>query len=263
VEPLDAVAIVAAGAFAGTINAIVGSGSLVTFPTLLALGYPPLTANISNNIGLVAGGVTAVHGYRRELAGQRGRLVRLAPMSLLGAVAGALLLLRLPAEAFKAIVPVLVAAAVVLVLLQPRIAARVARRQGTDQELPAGAERPEVPAGPVAMAGVFGAGVYGGYFGAAQGVILVGLLGSVLAERVQRANALKNVLSLVVNFVAALTFTVVAPQRVDWAVVALISVGSLLGGSGGAWVGRRLKPAVLRAVIATIGVLAIVQLLTS
>lgn len=266
-EPLDAVAILAAGAFAGTINAVVGSGSLVTFPTLLALGYPPLTANISNNIGLVAGGVTAVHGYRQELTGQRARLLRLGPMSLLGAVAGALLLLRLPAEAFKAIVPVLVAAAVVLVLLQPRIAARVAARQrvrtGAGETGPDdAADPPEVPAGPVAMAGVFGAGMYGGYFGAAQGVILVGLLGSVLAERVQRANALKNVLSLIVNFVAALTFTAVAPQRVDWAVVALISLGSLVGGSGGAWVGRRLRPAVLRGVIAVIGVAAVIQLLT-
>jgi uncharacterized protein len=255
VQLLDAVAIVAAGAVAGTINAIVGSGSLVTFPTLLALGYPPLTANISNNIGLVAGGVTAVLGYREELHDQRHRLVRLAPMSLLGSIAGALLLLWLPAEAFQAIVPVLVAAAVVLVLVQPWIAARVARRQGAAGE--------PVPAGPVAMGGVFGAGIYGGYFGAAQGVILVGLLGSVLAERLQRANALKNVLSLIVNFVAALTFTLVAFERVDWAVVALISVGSLVGGSGGAWVGRRLSPVVLRGVIATIGVVAVVRLLTA
>lgn len=260
VQLLDAAAIVAAGFAAGTINAVVGSGSLVTFPTLLALGYPPLTANISNNIGLVAGGMTAVHGYRSELTGQRTRLRRLVPMSLVGSVTGALLLLRLPAEAFRTIVPVLVGAAVLLVLLQPRIAARVARRQAV---LGTPGEVTEVPAGPLVMAGVFGAGVYGGYFGAAQGVVLVGLLGSLLAERLQRANALKNVLALGVNAVAALTFTLVAPDQVDWAVVALISVGSLVGGSGGAWVGRRLPPDVLRAVIAIIGVVAVIRLLGS
>jgi uncharacterized membrane protein YfcA len=252
-QALTGVVIAAAGAAAGVINAIVGSGSLITFPILLALGYPPLTANISNNIGLVPGGVSGTWGYRRELSGQSGTLRRLAPMSVVGSLAGALLLLWLPASAFEAIVPVLIAIAVVLVVLQPRIAAWAAgRREG---------HRGHV--GPLAMIAVLIAGMYGGYFGAAQGVLLIGLLGSLLVENLQVVNAIKNLLTLLVNAVAAVTFTVVAPEQVDWAVVVLIAAGSLTGGLAGAWVGRRLKPTILRGVVVVIGLIALVRLLTS
>jgi uncharacterized protein len=252
---LEVVAIFTAGVAAGTINTIVGSGTLITFPTLLAFGYPPVVANISNNIGLVPGGISGTWGYRRELEGQRPRLVQLAPMSFLGSITGALLLLRLPAEAFAAIVPVLLSISLVLVIAQPRLAAAVqARRERRGGRPDSHGHRASV------LGGTFAAGVYGGYFGAAQGILLVGLLGSLLPESLQRLNALKNLLSLVVNAVAAVTFASVAFDRIDWRVVGLIAAGSLLGGVLGARVGRRLPPAVLRWVIAVVCVVAIVRI---
>jgi len=253
VGPWQALAVLAAGVGAGTINAVVGSGTLLTFPTLLALGYPPVTANVSNNIGLVPGGVTATWGYRRELVGQGRRIARLAPLSFAGSVAGALLLLRLPAAAFAAVVPVLILLSVVLVLAQPRIAAAVQRRREA-------AGRHDGRVGLPASVGTLLAGVYGGYFGAAQGVLLIGLLGAVLADDLQRVNALKNLLSLVVNLVAAVTFVVVRPAAIDWAVVGLIATGSTLGGLLGARVGRGLSPSVLRIVVAVVGIVAVVRL---
>jgi uncharacterized membrane protein YfcA len=266
VDFLSGVAIAGAGAAAGLVNAVVGSGTLITFPTLLALGYPPVTANVSNNIGLVLGGVSGSWGYRRELAGQGARLRRLAPFSAVGAAAGALLLLWLPADAFEAIVPVLIAVAVVLVVLQPRINRAVAaRRAGRAAGEPGAAGEAGASHGRttvvVTAVGVLLAGVYGGYFGAAQGVLLIGILGPLLAESLQTVNGIKNVLSLVVNAVAAVVFTVVAFDRVDWAVTLLIAIGSLGGGFLGAAVGRRLHPVALRVVIAVVGVVAIVMLL--
>ena len=255
-QVLPGLAIAAAGASAGVINAIVGSGSLITFPVLLALGYPPLTANISNNIGLVPGGVSGTWGYRRELSGQRPVLRRLIPMSVLGSITGALLLLRLPPAAFEAIVPVLIGIAVVLVLIQPRIASRAASRRARDG-------RTAAHIGPLAMGAVLLAGMYGGYFGAAQGVLLIGMLGAVLVESLQVINAIKNLLTLLVNSIAAVTFVVVAPQEVDWAVVVLIAAGSLTGGLAGAWVGRRLPARVLRGVVVVIGLIAMTRLLTT
>jgi uncharacterized membrane protein YfcA len=257
VDPAAGAAIAIAGLAAGTINTVVGSGTLLTFPTLLALGYPPVTANVSNNIGLVFGGISGTWGYRRELAGQRQTLIRLAPMSVLGAVAGALALLALPSQAFEAIVPVLIVLALVLVLAQPRIALAMARRRRARAE--AG---PSNQIGPAARTGTLLAGVYGGYFGAAQGVLLIGLLGSLLPESLQRVNALKNLLSSAVNAVAAVTFLVVRPSAADPAVVGLIAAGSVLGGVLGARVGRWLPAPVLRGVIVLVGVVAVVRLLT-
>jgi uncharacterized membrane protein YfcA len=243
------VAIVVAAVWAGMINTIVGSGTLVTFPVLLVLGYPPLTANVSNGLGLVPGSLTGAIGYRRELAGLRGRVARLAVASVLGALLGAVLLLQLPPGAFDAVVPVLVGVAVVLVIVQPLLARRLAGRRGGGR----------TRMGPGLLAGVFGAGVYGGYFGAAQGVLLLALLGIGLDDDLQRHNAVKNVLATVANFVSGLVFAFVAP--VSWPVVVLIAAGSVLGGLIGARVGRRLSPKVLRAVVVLVGVAAIVQLL--
>ena len=267
-------AIALAGLAAGAINAVVGSGTLITFPTLLALGYPPVTANVSNNIGLVFGGVSGAWGYREHLAGQRSRIRRLAPLSCLGSVTGAVLLLRLPGAAFAAIVPVLIALSLVLVILQPRISRAAAARRDAGArpderqvEQPGGtpvppAQREGTPATRVALvAGILLAGMYGGYFGAAQGVLLVGLLGSLLHESLQRVNAAKNVLSLVVNSTAAVTFLVVRPGAVDWTVVALVAAGSVVGGLLGARIGRWLPPVALRALIVVVGVVAITRLL--
>lgn len=254
VDILTATAIVAAGAAAGLVNAVVGSGTLVTFPTLLALGYPPVVANISNSLGLVVGGVSGSWGYRRELTGRRDLVLRLAPVAGAGGAAGALLLLALPDEAFETIVPVLIAVAVVLVLAQPRIAAWVARRRERQ-----GAEHPAWLALVLGL-GVFVVGTYGGYFGAAQGVLFIGLLGSLLTAPLQVANAIKNVISAVVLLAAAIVFVVVAPGEVDWLVVALLAAGSLLGGLAGAAVGRRLPAVALRCAVVVIGVVAVVRL---
>jgi uncharacterized membrane protein YfcA len=253
----EVVAIFLAGVAAGTINTIVGSGSLITFPTLLAFGFPPVGANISNNIGMVFGGVSGTWGYRAELAGQ-GRWIRvLAPASLVGSVTGALLLLRLPASAFKAIVPVLIVIALVLVLVQPRMQPSLARRR--ERQLSAGSASSGQRL--VTVLGVYGTGVYGGYFGAAQGVLLVGWLGTMLPESLQRVNALKNLLALIANSVAAVVFMTVAWDRIYWRAVLLLAVGALIGGVLGARVGRRLPPAVLRGVIVVVGLVAIVRLL--
>lgn len=244
---LEGFAVFVAGLAAGTINTIVGSGTLVTFPTLLAVGYPPVLANVSNTVGLVPGSLSGAIGYRRELSGQRTRLLRLGAASALGGVVGALLLLRLPAAAFDAIVPVLIGLGCVLVLAQPWISRHV--------QPPSSA-----PAhGSVAVwVLVFGAGVYGGYFGAAQGVLLVAILGLGLAESMQRVNAAKNVLALLVNGVAAVVFVLVA--EVSWWAAALIAAGSMLGAQFGATVGRRLPAPVFRGFVALVGVVAIVNL---
>jgi uncharacterized protein len=244
-----AVIIVVVGAWAGMINTIVGSGTLVTFPVLLVLGYPPLTANVSNGLGLVPGSLTGAIGYRRELHGLAGRVKRLAVATTLGALLGAALLLSLPARAFDAVVPVLVAVAVVLVVVQPVLGRRLAARHG--------GARSRV--GPGLIAGTFGTGIYGGYFGAAQGVILLALLGIGLDDDLQRHNAVKNVLAMLANLVSGVVFAVVAP--ISWPVVVLIAAGSTAGGLLGAQLGRRLPPTALRAVIVVVGIAAIVQLL--
>lgn len=250
----EVVALLAAGMAAGTINTIVGSGTLITFPTLLFFGVPPVVANISNTVGLVAGGITGIHGYRAELAGHGSTLRRLAPASFLGAATGAILLLQLPESAFDAIVPVLIAAALMLVLLGPRIQAWAAARH-PDHDSP-GRHL-------LLIVGVFATGVYGGYFGAAQGILLVGILSVLMTISLQEVNAQKNVLSTVANAVAAVMFMLFAWDRIDWPVAALIAVGSLAGGYVGARVGRRLSRRVLRGLIVVIGVAAIAKILVS
>lgn len=251
-SPLEAVLVTLAGVAAGTINTVVGSGTLITFPTLLAFGVPPVTANVSNTVGLVPGSLSGAVGYRRELAGQRSRVVRLASASLIGGVAGALLLLWLPSSAFDAIVPALILLGVLLVVLGPRIQRTVAARAESRGGIPDHGVWWVWPA-------VAAVGVYGGYFGAAQGVLLMAILGIGVADSMQRHTATKNVLALVVNAVAAVVFISVAD--VDWTAAGLIALGSVVGGQLGAGVGRRLSPTLLRAVIAVVGVTALVVLL--
>jgi uncharacterized membrane protein YfcA len=250
VSLLECLLVLTAGVAAGAINTVVGSGTLITFPVLLAVGYGPVTANVSNTLGLVPGSVSGAIGYRAELAGQRDRLLKLGSASFLGGIVGAILLLSLPSEAFEAIVPVLIALALVLVVLQPRLARALAARRSET--------RPH--GGPLLWTGVFGTGVYGGYFGAAQGIILLALTGIALPEDMQRLNAMKNVLAGLVNAVAAVVFIFAA--SVAWLPALLIAIGSAAGGQIGARVGRRLSPALLRGVIVVVGVAAIVQLLT-
>jgi len=250
---IEAVAIFAAGVWAGAINVIVGSGTLVTFPTLLLFGYPPLTANVSNNIGMVAGGISGVYGYRSELRPNKAILVRLAPASIAGGLVGAVLLLVLPDESFKAIVPALIALGLLMVIVGPSVQRRTAsaQRDGSHSRL----------SQILLIAGIFTLGIYGGYFGAAQGILLLGLMGMLLSDGIQRLTAIKNVLATLVNAVAAILFVIVAPDRIDWSVVALIAAGAFLGGYLGARFGRRLPPVALRICILAVGTIALVKIL--
>jgi hypothetical protein len=297
---LQALVIFAVGLAAGTINTVVGSGTLITFPTLLALGYPPVLANVSNNVGLVPGVASGVHGYRAELVGQRRRVIRLGTASVCGGLVGAILLLVLPAGAFKDIVPALIGIALAMIIFQPRLARWMAARQlarsaaaagerdpdggpggasgtgvpggtvGADAPVGAGAKGAVLVApvtkeaavqvgGPVLWVLVFLSGVYGGYFGAAQGVLLIGLMGVAFTDTMQRVNAVKNVLAGLVNGVAALVFIVAT--HIDWGAAGLIACGAILGGQVGARIGRKLPPWGLRVLIMCVGVAALAKLL--
>jgi uncharacterized membrane protein YfcA len=251
---LQGVAVFVAGIVAGTINTVVGSGTLFTFPVLLSIGYAPVVANVSNTVGLVPGSVSGAIGYRRELSGQRTRLARLAVASVSGGIVGAVLLLVLPAGAFTAIVPAFIVIALVMILAQPRLA--VLRGMGRGQS----GDRRRY-AGPLATLGVFAGGVYGGYFGAAQGILVLAILGLSIDDELQRLNAVKVVLTGLVNLVSGIVFVFAA--HVAWAPAGLIAGGSVLGGVIGARAGRRLPPVALRAVIVIVGVVAIVRLITS
>jgi uncharacterized protein len=242
----EALVVLAAGMGAGTINAVVGSGTLLTFPALLAVGIPPVLANVSNTVGLAPGTAAGAIGYRRELSGQRGRMIRLVPASLIGGVVGGVLLLTTPESAFHAVVPFLILLGCALVALQPWLSRWIS--------VPAHTHRGAwwvIPA-------VFATGIYGGYFGAAQGVLLMAILGLGLDPNLQRMNGVKNVLATVVNTVAAVLFIVVAD--VDWLAAGLIAVGSTIGGFLGARYGRKLPPSALRVLIVCIGIVAILTM---
>jgi uncharacterized membrane protein YfcA len=243
---VEAAQIIGAAALAGALNVLVGGGSLITYPTLLALGYPPVLANVSNNLGLIPGNAAGVLAYRPLLAGHRAPLLALVPASLLGGLSGAILLLALPAKLFAAMVPLLIALASVLMALQPRIRAWIERRQ---------AQQPDT--GLPLLAGVYLAGLYGGYFGAAQGVLLLAVMAVGLDENLQRLNGFKNALVLIVNGTAALVF--IGFTRVDWQVAALIAVGTAAGGWLGGRFGRRIpEPLMRRTIVATGLVVAVV-----
>jgi uncharacterized protein len=246
----EIVAIALAGMAAGTINTVVGSGTLITFPVLLAFGYAPVTANVSNTIGLVPGSVSGAIGYRRELSGQHGRVLRFGAASVAGGVTGAVLLLVLPASAFKAVVPGFIALAIVLTVAQPRLNGRLAGH------VAAGARGVTL----LLPLAIYITGVYGGYFGAGQGILLLAILGATLPQSLQDSNALKNVLAGLVNGVAGVYFVFAA--HVEWAPAAIIAGSSILGGQLGARYGRRLPSDALRVLIVIVGLAAIVRLLT-
>jgi uncharacterized membrane protein YfcA len=246
------------GLWAGTINTIVGSGSLVTFPILVALGYSPVNSIISNAMGLVAGGVSGAYGYRREAASAKRTLLRLLPASLVGGLVGAYLLLHLPETVFGIVAPILIVIAILLVIFQPRLSAWAKARQALEHITPEQADHQKVPV--VLYVLTFLIGVYGGYFTAAQGVLLMGVLGVFFHGTLQQSNAIKVVLSLVVNLVAAVAYLLFAFERINWLVVLLIAVGSTIGGFLGAGIGRRMKPIALRVVIVLLGVMALINM---
>jgi uncharacterized membrane protein YfcA len=240
----QALAVLAAGFAAGGINAVVGSGSLITFPTLLAVGYAPVTANVSNGIGLTLGNVSGAIGYREELRGQRSRVLRLACGSAVGSITGGILLLALPQSVFDAVVPVLILFAVALMAFK-RTPTATAHYEHVN----------------AALAVTFFTGIYGGYFGAAQGIIMLALLRLCFTDDLHRLNGMKNALVMVANGVAALLFILVAD--VAWEAAALIAAGSIVGAQVGAKYGRRLHPEVLRWLVVIVGtIVAIVLIVT-
>ncbi|HLK96029.1 MAG TPA: sulfite exporter TauE/SafE family protein, partial [Nocardioidaceae bacterium] len=246
---LEALAILAAGIGAGTINTIVGSGSLVTFPTLVALGYSPIVANVTNTVGLVPGSISGAVGYRRELDGQLRRLLWLGTASLIGGLGGAILLLNLDDDVFETAVPILIGLGCALVIIQPRLSAWMRGRRGAGHA-------PSPHGSWLTLVAIGLASVYGGYFGAAQGVIYMAVLGLGIDDALQRLNATKNVLAALVNGAAAAFFCVAAD--VDWWAAAALAVGATIGGQLGATVGRRLPDWLLRGFIVVVGVVAIV-----
>lgn len=260
-------AIMLAGLVAGTVNAIVGAGTLITFPLLLGVGVPPLTANVSNAVGLVPAAVTGAWGFRRELAGQWRVVTRMSLLSGVGGIVGGLLLLRAPG-AFRAVVPWLLVLAAVLAAAQPRLAEALRRREGiaalsrgetlTEPPPPGLADAVTRPVGPVLAIGILATGVYGGYFGAAQGVVLLALLGIAWSTDLHRANGAKVVLAGVANLVSAVVFTM--SGEVEWVITALIAVGGAVGGLLGARFGRRIPAPLLRTVIVVVGLGAAVAL---
>lgn len=246
--PWQIAAVFAAGIAAGTINTVVGSGTLITFPTLLAFGFAPVTANVSNTVGLVPGSVSGAVGYRRELAGQRERLLTLGLAASAGGITGSILLLVLPASAFKTIVPFFIGLALVLILAQKQIGRLLGdRRRAGSQGM-----------SPGALAGTFFTGIYGGYFGAAQGILMLSVLGLTIDDRLQRLNGAKVVTTGLTNLIAAVVFVLAA--HVAWGAAGLIAAGSIIGGMLGARFGRKLSPTMLRALIVVVGVVAIVRL---
>ena len=242
-----------AGGGAGLINAVVGSGTLITFPTLLALGVPPVLANVSNSIGLAPGSLSAALASKPDLVGQRARIIRYGIASLLGSIVGAVLLLWLPPSAFKAIVPVLIAVGCVLVIIGPWLTRRIAARRERLGVTEVSADGP-----PWLFFAIILTGMYGGYFGAAQGVLVMAIMGVALAETLPRINGLKNVLVMIANAVAGIVFVIIS--EVDWWIVLALAVGSVLGAQVGARIGRKLPPIVYRLVIVTVGVAAIIAL---
>ncbi len=253
--PADAALVGGAGLLAGAVNAIAGGGTLIAFPALLATGLPALTANITSSVGLVTGYAGGAFGYRRELADQVGRLRVLGPPAVLGGIIGAVVLLATPSAGFRAAVPYLVLASCLLLAAQTRLGALVARRRAAA----AGAAAPgdAAPAGGETVTwptrlGVLLAGVYGSYFGAGLGVLLLGVLGILLTDDLQRTNALKTLLAFGVNAVGVTVF--LATAKVAWGYAGILVVTSLLGGIAGARIARRLRPAPLRTAVITLGV---------
>jgi uncharacterized protein len=236
----DALLVIAGGLVAGTANTVAGGGSLLSFPLLVALGLPPLDANVTNTIGITPAALGGVVGMRRELRGQRSRLLGLLPFSVAGAIAGAALLLTTPAQAFDRVVPALIVVACIVLLLQHRIATMLERRRARRTWL--------------LRAGVLVSAVYGGYFGAAVSVIVLALLAVTIDDTIHRLNAIKVPLAGTMNLVSGIAFALFAP--VHWAYVLVLAPSTLVGGRIGAAAARRIPERPLRYAVIVLGLIA-------
>lgn len=238
---LDIGLLAVAGMAAGGVNAIAGGGSLISFPALLAVGYPTVAANVTNTVALWPGYIGGAVGYRAELAGQKNRVIAYSGTSIVGAAVGCLLLLITPSGVFDALVPVLIAVASLLLALQRWLKNKL----GASQRITGRGHQA------LLHGGIFVGGMYGAYFGAGLGVMLLGILGVFVRDHLQRVNAVRAVLSFVINTVAFVAFALFGPVR--WYAVAVMAVASLAGGFLGARVARRLSSSVLRAVVVVFG----------
>jgi uncharacterized protein len=245
---LEQVVVLAAGLGAGVLTSTVGVASLLSFPVLVALGVPPVVANASNTVGLVPAGLSGSFGYRAELREHPGTTVRVVTTCAVGAVLGAVLLLALDPSVFEAVVPWLILLTCLLVGAQPWIT-RWLRRHDTTGSTP-----PRTSMSPVTTLFAALTGVYGGYFGAGSGVMMVAVLGLGLDLELRTVNALKTLAVLSANVVAGSVFVLAAD--LDWPVVALLALGSVVGGYVGARVGRRLPPTLFRVLVVAAGLVA-------
>lgn len=264
---LEWAAVFGAGFFAGAINVVVGAGTLVSFPILVLLGYPPLTATVANTMGIVPGSLSGVLVYRRELRTRAGMIRVLLPASVAGGIFGAYLLLNLPSAVFSAVVPWLIGMGTVLVVLGPTIKKRVTK--GVLVPAGAGLAGGADDAGPAfpmrasrwtSILGAFFLGTYGGYFSAAQGILLIALLGITTTLLMQELNAIKNLTVAAVNVIAASVFLFVSPSTIAWHLVGLIAAGSTLGGIVGGKFARRLHPGVFRIFVVAVGAVTVVAM---
>jgi len=253
VTPGEAALAAGVGVLAGAVNALAGGGTLLTFPALLATGMAPVTANVTSSVGLLAGYAGGSVAYRRELAGQRARIRSLGLVSVLGGVTGAVILLVTPAATFRAVVPFLILLSSALLAAQPTLAAAVARSRGQQR---AGSEASWAVRGAVGVSGI-----YGSYFGGGLGVLLLGVLGVLLDDGLQRLNALKGLLSLLINVVGVVVF--VFSGRVAWGYAAILAATAYVGGTVGVRIARRLPPAGLRVAVVTLGVVVGIVLLVT
>jgi uncharacterized protein len=253
--PFQLLLALAAAAIAGAINSIAGGGTLVAFPAIVGLGVPPLVANATTTVALWPGSVGSMWGYRRELVGARSWALRFAVPSLLGGATGALLLLRTSADRFERLVPYLVLGATLLFMAQGPIAKRLGRRLAAKSST--NAELPSLPIGYLVYQ--FGVGVYGGYFGAGIGILMLAVLGAMGLTNIHQMNGLKNLGALVINAVAATLFAVSGIVR--WPIALAMAVGGLAGGYGGAVLAQRVPQIWVRRAITAVGLLAFVWLL--
>lgn len=266
-EPLSLVLLLVMGVIAGTINAAVGSGSLLTLPVLLAVGVPPGVAVRTNTIGMVASTVGSVAGFRTEIARDRPQLGPMMVVTVICAIAGSLLLLVVPADALSLVVPILIVVALVLVLTQPRLSRWLSARQQqpTAGDVPRTSPRtsPRSPLrAPALIAPMGAAAVYGGFFTAAQGIIYMGILSVGTGRSMKDINPIKNLLSLVVNVCAASVYLLahlITGAPIQWWGALAIGIGSLIGGFGGAHLAKRLPDAVLRGVIVVVALAALIR----
>ena len=249
----EQLAVVAAGFGAGVLTSTVGVASLLSFPILVAVGLPPVVANATNTVGMTPAGLSGSFGYRRELSEHPRVTATVVATCMVGSVAGATLLLALPPGVFEAVVPWLILFTCVLVGAQPRISSWLRNRQGADLV------EPRTTMSPITIVFAVLTGVYGGYFGAGSGVMMLAVLGLGLDIELRVTNALKTLAVLAANLVAAVIFIFAA--NLDWAAVGMLAIGSVVGGYVGAHIGRRLPPALFRSLIVLIGVTASVMML--